>query len=137
MLVPVIRREGTIMKSVSSTNILSQDRQRVLTSLAVKHGVRELWLFGSAVAPRSKIPPNDIDVAFICVPGSTKDTLTESLRKRFPGCHADHAQIYIARRGSDTRSPPLHFVLAHDSPGFWAHPIAGSIRSGIRLWRAS
>ena len=116
-----------------STNTLSAERQAAITSVAALHGVRELWLFGSAAAHGDQAAPNDIDIALLGVPNFNKEALATSLQKEFPGCHTDDADSYKAP-ASQHLGFQLHFVLADDCGHFENHPILRSIRQGICLW---
>lgn len=125
----------TAMTAKHSTNALSAERQAGIVTVAERHGVRELWLFGSAAAHGDQAAPNDIDIALLGVPNSNKEAVATSLQEEFPGCRTDSFTCYTNSPAFRT-SRPLHFVLAHDEDSFYTHPISISVHRGICLWRA-
>lgn len=118
------------------SDTLSNERQNAIVSLVDEYGAREVWLFGSAVDQHRAHDPNDVDVAFVGVPGRAKDLLAKALFQRFPRCRVDDLLSYTW--GSLLREcrPPLHFVLSDDSDDLRGHPISQAIRRGTCLWRA-
>ena len=69
------------MRIRHSIEAISSHELVAITALAAEQGVREVWLFGSAVISNGEAEPNDIDIAFLGVPSSTKDTMTKRVKR--------------------------------------------------------
>ncbi len=124
------------MRIRHSTEDISSHEEATITALAAEQGVREVWLFGSAVISNGEAEPNDIDIALLGVPSSAKDTLATCLQRCFSGCRTDDALDYQAHV-SGPSSSQMHFVIADDGRDFWSHPISRSIRGGVCLSRSA
>ena len=125
------------MRIRHSTEAISSHEEATITALAAEQGVREVWLFGSAVTSNGEAEPNDIDIALLGVPSSANDTLATCLQRCFSGCRTDDALDYRASMLSGPSSSQMPFVIADDGRDFWSHPISRSIRKGVCLSRSA
>lgn len=92
----------------------------------------EMWLFGSFGSGSKS--PNDVDLALIHPDGADNRKLAKSISSMHPGSKVDCFPHYEKQHESPPNSePPLHWLLISESDFNSDHPLAKSVKSGIRM----